>query len=108
MILTPKRTPKPDHVIKIEGHKLNKEQNTKFVGVYLDNKISWKHRIDQISGKVSHDIGIIVKPRKFLTCESLKHCTIPLYTHSDLLQSCLGKGMPYEFKKVNSASEENC
>ena len=27
MILTSKRTPKPDHVIKIEGHKLDEVQN---------------------------------------------------------------------------------
>ena len=42
MILTSKRTPKPDQVIKSDGHKLGEVQNTKI----LDNKISWKHYID--------------------------------------------------------------
>ena len=72
MILTSKCTPKPDHVIKIEGHKRDEMQNTKFLGVYLDNEISWKRHIDYISGKVSHAIGMIAKVGKFLTCESLK------------------------------------
>ena len=68
MILTSKRTPKPDHSINIEGHKLDEVENTKFLGVYLDNKISWKHHIDYIYGKVSRAIRMIVKAGKFLTC----------------------------------------
>ena len=42
MILTSKRTPEPDQVIKSDGHKLGEVQNTKI----LDNKIRWKHYID--------------------------------------------------------------
>ena len=77
MILTSKRTPQPNHVIKIEGHKIDgrlkiEGQNTKFLGVYLDNKINWKRHIDYIAGKVSRAIGMITKARKFLTYESLK------------------------------------
>ena len=62
-ILTSKRTPKLNHVIKIEGHKHKlKVQNTKFQGFYPDKKASWKRHIHYISGKA-----------KFLTCESLKN-----------------------------------
>ena len=70
--LTSKRTSQPNHVIKIEGHKIDEVQNTKFLGVYLDNKINWKRHIDYIAGKVSRAIGMITKARKFLTYESLK------------------------------------
>ena len=45
MILTSKCTPKPDHVIKSDGHKLEEVQDTQF----LHNKISWKHHIDYIN-----------------------------------------------------------
>ena len=79
MILTSKRTPNPDHAIKIEGHKLNEVQNTEFLGVYLDN-ISWKPHIDYISGKVSRAIGIILKAKEFLTCGSSKNFIIFLCT----------------------------
>ena len=72
MILTSKRTSQPNHVIKIEGHKSDEVQNTKCLGVYLDNKINWKRHIDYIAGKVSRAIGMITKARKFLTYESLK------------------------------------
>ena len=76
MILTSKRTSQPHHVIKIEGHKIDEVQNTKFVGVYLDNKINWKRHIDYIAGKVSRAIGIITKARTFLTYESLKNIVL--------------------------------
>ena len=72
MILTSKRTSQPNHVIKIEGHKIDEVQNTKYLGIYLDNKINWKRHIDYIAGKVSRAIGMITKARKFLTYESLK------------------------------------
>ena len=101
MILTSNRTPKPDHVIKIEGHKLDEVQNAKFLGVYLDNKISWKHHIDYISGKVSRAIGMIVKARKFVTCESLK--TLYYSFVYPLLIYCnhvWGKACPTSLKKL--------
>ena len=71
MILTTKSTSQPNHVIKIEGHKIDEVQNTKFLGVYLDNKINWKLHIDYIAGKVSSAIGMTAKVRQFLTYESL-------------------------------------
>ena len=109
MILTSKRTPKPDHIIKIEGHKLDEEQITKCLWVYLDNKIGWKHHIDYISDKVSRAIGMVVIARKFLICESLK----PLYysfVYPFLVYSnhVWGKACSTSLKNVNSASEENC
>ena len=101
MILTSKRTPKPDHVIKIEGHKLDEVQNTKFLGVYLDNKISWKHHIDYISGKVSRAIGMIVKARKFLTCESLKTLYYSfVYPFLIYCNHVWGKACPTSLKKL--------
>ena len=66
MIHTSKRNSQPNHVIKIEGHKIDEVQNRKILGVYLDNKINWKrHDIDYIAGKVSSAIGMIAKARKF-------------------------------------------
>ena len=65
MILTSKRTPKPNHVIMIEGHKRDEVQNTKVLGIHLDNKVSWKRHIDYLSDKVSRVIGMIEKATCF-------------------------------------------
>ena len=105
MILTSKRTPKPDHVIKIEGHKLDEVQITNFLGVYLDNNISWKRHIDYISGKVSRAIRMIVKARKFLTCESLKILYYSFVYPFLIYCNHFGESVLYELKKDNSDSK---
>ena len=53
--------------------------NTKFLGVYLDNKMNWKKHISYISGKVARGIGLIIKARKMLTCWLY---IILLYSHT--------------------------
>ena len=100
MILTSKRTPKPDHVIKIEGHKFDEVHNTKFLRVCLDNKIGWKHHTNYISSKVSRaigTIGMIVKARKFVTCDSLRTLYlffhIPFWSIVIMYGECLGHAL---------------
>ena len=57
--------------IKIDGEKLSEVDKTKFLGVYIDNKLTWKHHIAVISGKISRGIGMIIKARQYLNKESL-------------------------------------
>ena len=40
-----KRTPQPNHVSTIEGHKIDEVKKIFFL-VYLDDKINWKRHID--------------------------------------------------------------
>ena len=58
--------------ISIDGCCIDKVQYTKFLGVYIDDKLNWKKHISCISGKVSRGIGIIVKARKLLPLNTLK------------------------------------
>ena len=41
MIFTTKRKIIPGIVINIEGHIINEVDSTKFLGIYLDNKLNW-------------------------------------------------------------------
>ena len=45
--------------------------NTKFLGIMLDDKLSWKLHINHICNKVSKAIGILVKARRILGIDSL-------------------------------------
>ena len=58
--------------IVIDGCCIDKVNFTKFLGVYIDDKLNWKKHISYISGKVSRGIGIIVKARKLLPLTTLK------------------------------------
>ena len=46
--------------------------NTKFLGVYMDNKLSWKKHIEYTAGKVSRGIGIVLRARRLLNSAALK------------------------------------
>ena len=71
MIFTTKRKVKPSVALSIEGHSIDEVDNTKFLGIYLDNKMKWKKHITYISGKVARGIGLIIKARKMLTSDAL-------------------------------------
>ena len=62
-----------DHLdIFIDRRPIDKVKYTKFLGVYIDEKLNWKKHISYISGKVSRGLGVILKARKLLPLSTLK------------------------------------
>ena len=45
---------------------------TKFLGLYIDDELSWRKHIDQISTKVSKMTGIMAKARHVLSIQTLQ------------------------------------
>ena len=58
--------------IKITDQQIEKVKCTKFLGLYIDDELSWRKHIDQISTKISKMTGIMAKPRQFLSIQTLK------------------------------------
>jgi len=56
----------------IDNINIQRDRVTKFLGVYVDENLSWKYHIDTISNKVSKSIGILYKAREILDKRSLK------------------------------------
>ena len=52
--------------ININGNKINEVNKVKFLGVILDNQVSWKDHISYSANKMSKCIGILYKARPFL------------------------------------------
>ena len=48
-----------------------KLKKTKFLGVVIDNQLSWQDHITYISGKIARGIGILIKARAFLNRKTL-------------------------------------
>ena len=71
MVISNKKGPVPDISIYIEGHLIDKVSCTKFLGVFIDEKLNWKRHINYVSGKISRGIGVIMKARKSLNRDSL-------------------------------------
>ena len=57
--------------ITINGKNVAYTKNTKFLGVIIDNKLTWSDHIIYIKNKISKSIGIIHKTRNFLTKNTL-------------------------------------
>ena len=60
-----------DVAINIEGNASSEVSQTKFLGVDIDNKLTWKKHIHYIAGNLSRGIGLVAKARKLLNSDAL-------------------------------------
>ena len=63
--------------ININDHTIEKVDCFRLLGVYLDNKLNFKHHIDQILTKININLSIIRRIKPFL---NLKTCKILYYS----------------------------
>ena len=57
---------------EINNHKLKRVKETTFLGVLLNENLSWKSHISHIASKISKSIGIIYKSSIYLTRLALR------------------------------------
>ena len=55
-----------DVKLLIDGQNINEVQKTKFLGIIIDNQMTWKWHINYIAGKIARGIGMLIKARQFL------------------------------------------
>ena len=99
MIFTKKKfseIEKPKINLKIDGIPLSEVETTKFLGVIIDNKLSWKEHTNYISGKIAKGIGIILKARNVLNRKTLTTLyysfVYPYFTYcNQVWGSCVSK-----------------
>ena len=80
-MLTSKNASKPILNISIDGHKIDETDHTKFLGVVIDSKLTWKNHISYITGNIAKGIGVIIKARKLLDKIHWLLYSIPSSTH---------------------------
>ena len=52
--------------LTIDGNELTKVESIKFLGIYIDAKLTWKKHIGYIASKISQSLGAIGRARKLL------------------------------------------
>ena len=60
-----------DNNLYINGSKIDKVENTKFLGVTIDSQLSWQKHVSIVKGKIARGLGVICKARKSLSTNSL-------------------------------------
>ena len=74
MVMSSKKTKIPKNLceIKIDGQLIEQVSETKFLGVMVDNRMSWKSHIDYINSKIMRGVGIIRRAKMFVYADTLK------------------------------------
>ncbi len=57
--------------IKMEGNTINQVHSTKFLRIIIDDDLSWKSRVKQVSIKVAKGMGIIIKAKPYINKRTL-------------------------------------
>ena len=66
MCFSAKNKSHPGISLQIDGEAIAEVNKSKFLGVVIDNKLSWKDHISFVCRKVARGIGVIIKARKVL------------------------------------------
>ena len=69
------KSKKQSTLIKINNISVEEKQFTKYLGVFIDNKLSWKTHIQYIAKKLAKSIGLITKVRGYVN----ESCLLKLY-----------------------------
>ena len=64
-----------DHCVMICNQSIENVQYIKFLGVFIDRKLTWEHHIKYVKGKIAKAIGLLCRVRKYLN----KSCLLTLY-----------------------------
>ena len=78
--------------LNINGHSINEISETKFLGVMLDNKLSWDVHIKYIAKKISKSVSILRMLKHTFPSSALKtiyHSLIyPYYNYCNIIWGC--------------------
>ena len=65
---SPESTP---YAIVVDGQKVRRVKIVKYLGMMVDDKLVWGQHVDYISSKITRNIGILKRIRRFIPQESL-------------------------------------
>ena len=72
--------PGDNYVLHINDVALKQMQSTRFLGIIIDDKLSWQQHIDYLENKLNCQAGILNKIKNYIP--KVHHCTRTFITHS--------------------------
>ena len=80
-LFTPKCFPRNMNEFQINGSRISEVNETKFLGVIIDNKLKWPPHIMYISKKLQRALALSWRLEKFLTMKHFLPCTMHSFIH---------------------------
>lgn len=59
-------------ILNIDNTAIQRQHVTKFLGVFIDENLSWQHHINIVNSKIAKNIGLLYTSRDFITKNQLK------------------------------------
>ena len=72
MLLTSRKHSPASFKVIIINHNISPEDNLKYLGVLLDNNLSWKPHVQKVKTQLSRACGILSKLKHYTTLPVLK------------------------------------
>jgi len=95
MILTATRSQNCNFEISMNGVRIQQSDSIKYLGVIIDNKLSWKPQISSLCRKLSQACGVVSKIRHFADINILRLIYFSLF-HSHLQYCIIDWGRAYK------------
>ena len=64
---------------RINGQKVNIVKQTKYLGIYLDEHLTWNFQLDQIKSKLSRICGLLAKLKYFTKTDLLRTVNFAIF-----------------------------
>ena len=81
-------------ILKINDTEITREQSMKFLGVVVDENLSWKNHIELLETKIAKNIGVLYRASKLLNFKCLKNIYFALI-HSYINYANIAWGSSY-------------
>ena len=92
--------------LKISNYEIERVQSIRFLGVILDQHLSWKVHIKHIENKIAKNIGILYKAKPYLDKRSLLALYFSyIHTYLNYANVAWGSTNRTNLKKLNSQQE---
>ena len=85
----PLRLPK----LEINNTTIEREPEMKFLGVLIDENLSWKCHINTVKNKIAKHLGLLYKARYIVNNNCLKELYFPIFTVMSAMLISLGEAL---------------
>ena len=93
----------------VNGTTLNPIKSAKFLGVILDDKLTWKEHVEQLKVKLKRSLGMIHRGKNLLNCHGLKMLYYAqFYSHLSYCIVIWGSMITSENKQKLKIMQNNC
>ena len=94
--------------IQLYGKTLERVAKFSYLGVVLDENLSWKDHVEYVSSKVSRRLGLLSRTRSSLTLEASKEVYTsllqPLFDYADVAWGKISEGCCKELHRLQNSA----